>query len=139
MLPWLPPISQGFFIVKNSIRSHNTEEQKQGPQMNKIITGDTAVFTFAILYPGAVDGVPAPDLSNDTVKFALKNKRTGKVCCEKEVANPDTNIITFTLSAEETGTLTAGVYEACCKIYYDGYATTVWAQEFVAIKGVLDA
>lgn len=137
--PWVSPITQGFFVVKNCIRNHNMEEHKTGPQMNKIITGDTAVFTFAILYPGAVDGIPAPDLSNDTIKFALKNKLTGKIYGEKTLSNPDTNIISFTLTPEETSVLSPGIYEGCLKIYYDNNATTVWAQEFIVIKGVLDA
>ena len=105
--------------------------------MIKIITGDSTVFNFAIVYPGAVDGVPTPDLSNDTVKFGLKNKKTGKII-EKSVTSPATNIVTFSFTPEETAVLSQGLYEGCCKIYYDNEATTVWMQDIVVIKGVLD-
>ena len=106
--------------------------------MIKIITGDSAAFNFAIVYPGAVDGVPTPDLSQDTIKFALKNKKSGKII-EKEISNPDTNILTFTFSPDETAKLSQGVYEGCCKVYYGDNATTVWLEDVMVIQGVLDA
>lgn len=106
--------------------------------MIKIITGDSAVFNFAIVYPGAVDGMPTPDLSTDTIVFAMKNKKTGKIVVEKTVSNPTTNIITFTLTPQETSALSQGVYESCCKVYYNDNATTVWMQDVMAIKGVLN-
>lgn len=107
--------------------------------MIKIITGDSAVFNFAIVYPGAVDGVPTPDLSQDTVKFALKNKKTGRLYVEKTVSNPDTNLISFSLTSQETAKLPSGTYEGCCKVYYDTEATTVWLEDIMVVKGVLDA
>lgn len=107
--------------------------------MIKIITGDSAVFNFAIIYPGAVDGVPTPDLSQDTVVFALKNKKVKGKEIEKSISGPQSNIVTFTLTPQETEKLPMGVYEACCKIYYGENATTVWLQDVMVIKGVLDA
>ena len=105
--------------------------------MIKIITGDSATFTFSIVYPGAVDGTPAPDLSDATVVFALKKDKT---LVEKTIANPDTNILYFSLSPEETQRLSAGIYDACCKIYYDsGEAKTVWMDNVTVVKGVLGA
>ena len=106
--------------------------------MIKIITGDSAVFNFAIVYPGAVDGLPTPDLSQDTIKFALKYKKNDRIYVEKEISNPDTNILTFGLTMDETKELHVGVYECCCKIYYGDEATTVWLQDVMVIKGVLN-
>lgn len=105
--------------------------------MIKIITGDTATFTFFIVYSGAVDSMPTPDLSEATVVFALKN---GKREISKEIVSPPTNVASFTLTAEETATLPSGVYESCCKIYYNnGEAITAWSSSISVIKGVLGA
>lgn len=104
--------------------------------MIKIITGDSAAFNFAIVYPGAVDGVPTPDLSNTTVVFAIKQ---GKTLVEKTIVNSDTNILTFTFTPEETEVLPIGAYDACCKVYYGDEATTVWMDKIIVVKGVLDA
>lgn len=108
--------------------------------MIKIITGDTAAFTFTILFTGAVDGIAAPDLSQATVAFALKKTTSSKVVIEKTIVHPETNIVYFSLSPQETAGLLAGVYSACCKIYYDnGEAKTAWMGDITVIKGVLDA
>lgn len=104
--------------------------------MIKIITGDSAVFNFAIVYPGAVDGVPTPDLSNTTVIFAIKQ---GKTLVKKTIVSSDTNILTFTFTPEETEVLPIGAYDACCKVYYGDKATTVWMDKIIVMKGVLDA
>lgn len=105
--------------------------------MIKIITGDTSRFTFSIVYSGAVDGLPAPVLDNATVVFALKKDRH---TLTKESVQPESNIVSFVLTPEETARMSAGVYEACCKIYYeDGSAVTAWADNVTVIKGVLGA
>lgn len=108
--------------------------------MIKIITGDSAEFNFSIVYPGAVDGLPAPDLSEATVVFAIEQvggKRPVKV--EKSVTSPETNIVTYTFTPEETAVLPTGAYKACCKVYYGNEATTVWMENIIVIKGVLGA
>ena len=111
--------------------------------MNKIITGDTAGFTFSILYAGAVDGKDAPVLSNADVVFAVKRNVTDpdtKVVLKKTVSKPETNIVYFELTATETANLVAGTYIACCKIYYEGGTEkTVWQDNLIVIKGVLGA
>ena len=111
--------------------------------MNKIITGDTAGFTFSILYAGAVDGREAPDLSGADVVFAIKKHLTdpdSKTIVKKIVAKPETNIVHFEVTAEETGKLSVGTYEGCCKIYYDsGLEKTVWQDTITVTKGVLGA
>lgn len=105
--------------------------------MLKIITGDSASFTFSIVYPGAVDGVPTPDLSNATIAFAMKKRERKNIIIEKTVSNPETNIIEFFLTPEETAQMPAGVWEACCKVYYDNQATTVWMDTINVVEGVL--
>ena len=108
--------------------------------MIKIITGDTATFTFTILYPGAVDGVENPDLSAATVVFAMKRAGANKVSIEKEIVHPESNIVYFSLSPEDTSALATGVYNACCKIYFDnGEAKTAWMGDITVIKGILNA
>lgn len=108
--------------------------------MIKIITGDTATFTFSILYAGAVDGVPYPDLSQADVVFAMKRANGSKVAVEKTIVHPESNIVLFEVPAEETAALVPGVYNACCKIYFDaGDAKTVWLGDITVIKGLLNA
>lgn len=111
--------------------------------MNKIITGDTAGFTFSILYAGAVDGKEAPDLTACDVVFAIKRNKTdpdSKVIAKKVISAPDTNIVHFELSAEETASMPQGTYSACCKLYYNsGLELTVWMDDITAVKGVLGA
>ena len=105
--------------------------------MIKIITGDSAVFNFAIVYPGAVDGVPAPDLSNSTVVFAMKKRNGKSVAFEESVSGPETNVVTFSMTPQESSKLIAGVYDACCKVYSGDAATTVWMGDITVIEGVL--
>ena len=108
--------------------------------MIKIITGDTATFTFTILYPGAVDGVQNPDLSQTTVAFAMKKPGVAKIAVEKTITHPQSNIVYFSLTPQETAALTAGVYNACCKIYFENdEAKTAWMGDITVIKGVLNA
>lgn len=111
--------------------------------MNKIITGDSAGFTFSILYAGAVDGKDAPDLTACDVVFAVKKNRTdpdSKALAKKIISKPDTNIVYFELTAEETARMSVGTYSACCKLYYDsGTELTVWMDELTVVKGVLGA
>ena len=108
--------------------------------MIKIITGDSAVFTFSIVYPGAVDGLPAPDLSNTTIKFAIEEQDVRVPhTLEKEIVNSDTNIVRFEFSPQETEGLRPGLYIGCCKIYYGENATTVWMGNIIVKKGVLGA
>ena len=110
-------------------------------EMLKIITGDSAGFTFSIVYPGAVDGKEFPDLSSADVVFALKKNLNDKnPAIEKHVLNPETNIVYFGLSPNETALLTPAVYQACCKIFFQsGEAKTVWQGDITVIKGVLGA
>ena len=108
--------------------------------MIKIITGDTATFTFTILYPGAVDGVENPDLSQANVVFAMVKTGATRVAVEKTIRHPASNIVYFSLSPQETAGLSTGVYNACCKIYFDdGEAKTAWMGDITVIKGVLNA
>ena len=111
--------------------------------MNKIITGDTSGFTFSILYEGAIDGKEAPDLSACDVVFAVKknvNDPDSKAIIKKTISAPDTNIVYFEITPEESSTMPVGVYSACCKLYYNsGVALTVWLDEVMVVKGVLGA
>ena len=111
--------------------------------MNKIITGDTAVFTFSVLYEGAVADKEAPDLSNCDAVFAMKKSVVDpdtKVVVKKTISSPTTNILSFEVSASETASLAQGVYTACCKLYYtNGEEATIWMGNITVIKGVLGA
>ena len=109
--------------------------------MNKIITGDTAVFTFSILYEGAVADKPAPDLSDCDVVFAIKkNINDTKTVVKKTISAPATHVLSFELTASETASLKEGVYSACCKLYRTGgEEITAWMGNITVIKGVLGA
>lgn len=111
--------------------------------MNKIITGDTAVFTFSVLYEGAVADKTAPDLSDCDVVFAMKKSVVDpdtKTVIKKTISSPDTHILSFEVSASETAALKQGVYVACCKLYRDGGdEQTIWMGNITVIKGVLGA
>lgn len=108
--------------------------------MIKIITGDTATFTFSITYPGAVDGIEAPDLSQANVVFAMQKQGSTRVVIEKTIVHPQSNIVYFSITPEETSSLVAGPHNACCKIYFDnGEAKTVWLGDIMVIKGLLNA
>ena len=111
--------------------------------MQKIITGDSKGFTFSILYAGAIDGKEAPDLSASDVVFAVKKDSAdpdSKALIYKTVHAPETNIVYFEISAQESASLKPGSYPACCKIYYNsGSAITVWLDTIMVTKGVLGA
>lgn len=111
--------------------------------MNKIITGDSAGFTFSILYSGAIDGKETPDLSACDVVFAIKadlKDSDSKALVKKVISAPDTNIVHFELTKEETASMKPGVYRGCCKLYYNsGSAITVWLEDVMVVKGVLGA
>ena len=107
--------------------------------MIKLITGDTATFTFSIIFNGAVDGIENPDLSFASVVFAMKKSGATKVAVEKTIVHPESNIVYFSLSPEETAKLSIGNYSACCKVCFDdGDAKTVWMGDIIVIKGVFD-
>lgn len=110
--------------------------------MLKIITGDTAGFTFSLVYPGAVADKGTPDLSNTTVKFILKksiNDPDSKAVFTQEIKNPETNKVYFEIPPETTGVLKAGTYKAGCKLYYEGgLEITAWSDDILVVKGVFD-
>lgn len=110
--------------------------------MLKIITGDTAGFTFSLVYPGAVADKGTPDLTNATVKFIVKkniNDPDSRAVFTQEIQNPETNKVYFEMSADATGKLHAGTYKAGCKLYYEGgLEQTVWADDILVVKGVFD-
>lgn len=110
--------------------------------MLKIITGDTAGFTFALVYQGAVADKETPDLTNATVKFIVKkniNDPDSRAVFTQEIKNPETNKVYFEIPADATSTLQAGVYKAGCKLYYEGgLEQTVWTDDILVVKGVFD-
>lgn len=110
--------------------------------MLKIITGDTAGFTFSLVYPGAVADKGTPDLTNATVKFIVKkniNDPDSRAVFTQEIQNPETNKVYFEIPADTTGKLQAGAYKAGCKLYYEGgLEQTVWSDDILVVKGVFD-
>lgn len=111
--------------------------------MQKIISGDSQGFTFSILYAGAVDGKETPDLTAADVVFAIKKNiddPDNKALIYKTISAPESNIVYFEITDEETQKLKPGTYPACCKIYYNsGSAVTVWLDTIMVVKGVLGA
>lgn len=111
--------------------------------MLKIITGDTAGFTFSLVYPGAVSTTPAPDLTAATIKFIIKKNADDpdyKAVFEQSIVKPDTNIVYFEMLPTDTAKLMAGTYKAGCKVFYDsGLEVTVWTGDISVVKGVFGA
>lgn len=111
--------------------------------MIKITTGDTAGFTFSLVYPGDVADHPVPDISNTTVRFIIKknvNEPDYKAVFMQEIVHPETNIVHFEMKPEDTAKLISGTYKAGCKLFYDnGLELTVWSDDILATKGVFDA
>jgi hypothetical protein len=111
--------------------------------MLKIITGDTAGFTFSLVYPGAVADKGTPDLTNAKIKFIVKKNISdpdSRAVFVQEIENPETNKVYFEMSPEDTGKLIAGTYKAGCKVYFDsGLEITVWSDDILVIKGVFNA
>lgn len=111
--------------------------------MLKIITGDSQGFTFSILYAGSVDGKEKPDLTGADVVFAIKKDSSdpdSKALIYKTIQSPESNIVYFEITAEESSKLKPGTYPACCKVFYNsGAAVTVWLDTIMIVKGVLGA
>lgn len=132
-----------FFIAFMCFRRHNIVRTNKGFIMQKIISGDSQGFTFSILYAGSVDGKEKPDLSAADVVFAIKKNSEdpdNKALVYKTVSAPDSNIVYFEITPEESARLKPGTYPACCKIYYNsGSAVTVWLDTIMVTKGVLGA
>ncbi|MBR2008280.1 MAG: hypothetical protein IKA01_09960 [Alistipes sp.] len=110
--------------------------------MLKIITGDSAGFTFSIVYAGMVADIAAPDLSACTVKFMVKASLADsdyKAVFVQEIVNPDTNIVHFQLNPSDTAKLKQGTYKAACKLFYDsGTELTVWQGDIIVAAGVFN-
>jgi len=110
--------------------------------MLKIITGDTIGFTFSIVFAGAVATTPAPDLSACTVKFMVKKSLSdadSKAAFVQEIVNPESNIVYFTMSPEDSGKLKPGGYKAACKLFYDnGTELTIWQSDLIVTQGVFN-
>ncbi len=110
--------------------------------MLKIITGDSAGFTFSIVYAGMVADIAAPDLKECSVKFMMKSSETDpdyKAVFVQSIEHPDTNIVHFLMESKDTAKLKQGTYKAACKLFYDnGTQITVWQGDIVAIKGVFN-
>lgn len=110
--------------------------------MLKIITGDSAGFTFSIVYAGAAADMPAPDLSACTVRFMVKVNPADsdyKAVFAQEIVNPDTNIVHFQMSPADTGKLKQGTYKAACKLFYEsGTELTVWQGDIIVTLGVFN-
>lgn len=87
-----------------------------------------------------VADMPAPDLSACVVKFMIKkdeNDPDNKAVFVQQIDRPDTNMVHFSMTAEETSKLKEGVYKGACKLFYDnGPELTVWQDNITVIIGV---
>lgn len=93
-------------------------------------------FTFT-----ECDGTPS-DLSGATVKFILKRNKDdadSMALLSKEYANPETNILQFEFTAEETSTLSKGYAIGALKIFrVDHKNEEVWSDEYSIEEGVFN-
>lgn len=111
--------------------------------MLNIITGDSAGFTFSIVYAGMVADMTPPDLSACTVKFMVKQNPTdsdSKALFVQSLVNPDSNIVHFEMAPTDTNKLREGTYKAACKLFYNnGTEVTVWQDNIIVTAGVFNA
>ena len=111
--------------------------------MLNIITGDSAGFTFSIVYAGMVADMTPPDLSACTVKFMVKQNVSDpdtKAIFVQSLEHPDSNIVHFEMQPTDTKKLKQGTYVAACKLFYDnGVELTVWQDNILVTIGVFNA
>ena len=82
-------------------------------------------------------------MSACTVKFMIKKSLSdpdNKAVFSQEIENPDTNMVYFSMSAEDTSKLKRAVYKAACKLFYEsGTELTVWSGDIMVTQGAFNA
>lgn len=107
----------------------------------KLTSASTQGLTYSIVYTGGQGQVI--DLSYITAKIMVKKSAYDpdrKAVLVKEIVHPDSNLLYFELTAEDTAKLHAGKYECALKLFYDdGNETVLRTDTLLVTKGVFDA
>ena len=106
--------------------------------MQYIRKANKASFTFELTN---CDGSPV-DLSGATLKFIVKKKKEDEdssAVLSSEVVNPDTNIVSFEFTSEDTAPLTEGDYFVAIKIVRASHMDDeVWSDNLKVVREVFN-
>ena len=92
-------------------------------------------FTFEI----TKDDLTPIELAGITrIRFVIKAKNSNTNVIDKEILNPESNIVMFQLDSTETNSIPVGRYIGAVKIYRDNNMDDeIWNDEFNVINGVI--
>ncbi len=107
----------------------------------KLTTATTQGLTYSVVYSGGQG--EQIDLSFVTAKIMVKKSSydpDSKAVIYKEIVHPQSNLLYFELTAEDTAKLSAGKYPIALKLSYDSGAEVVLREDTLLVsKGVFDA
>lgn len=107
----------------------------------KLITATTQGLTYSVVLEGGSG--QQPDLSFITAKLMVKKSvydSDKKAFITKSIVHPESNLLYFELTAEETAKLSSGKYSMALKLFYDSGAEVALREDVLLVtKGVFDA
>lgn len=107
----------------------------------KLTTAETQGLVYSVVQEGGQGEVV--DLSFVTAKVMVKKSvydSDKKALLVKELVHPDSNLLYFEFTAQETAKLQAGKYPIALKLFYDSGAEVVLREDtLLVMKGVFDA
>ncbi len=107
----------------------------------KLKTACTQGLTYSVVREGGQGEII--DLSSVTAKIMVKNSAYDSdedALVVKEIVHPQSNLLYFELTAQETASWAAGKYPIALKLFYDSGAEQVLREDtLVVTKGVFDA
>ena len=107
----------------------------------KITTASTQGLTYSVVREGGQGEVI--DLSFVTAEIMVKSSpydKDSKALIRKQIVHPESNLIYFELTAEETAKMAAGKYAISFRLVYDSGAIQVLREDTLLVnKGVFDA
>lgn len=107
----------------------------------KLVTATTQGLTYSVILDGGAG--EQVDLSFITAKIMIKKSAYDpdkKAVITKELVHPESNLLYFELTANETAKLSSGKYSIALKLFYDSGAEVVLREDTLLVtKGVFDA
>lgn len=105
----------------------------------KITTASTQGLTYSVVREGGQGEVI--DLSFVTAEIMVKSSPYDKkYLIKKQIVHPESNILYFELTANETAKMAAGKYAIAFRLVYDSGAIQVLREDTLLVtKGVFDA
>ena len=127
--------------MPNIKTDHIIEEDIKGEKMIiKLTTATTQGLTYSVVKSGGQGEVV--DLSAITAKIMVKKSvydPDSKALILKELVHPESNLLYFELTVDDTKKLSAGKYPIALKLIYDSGAEVVLREDTLLVsKGVFD-